>query len=657
MHRSMRFDAFGLVLALLATPLHAGGGSDPTVLRYVDLDGDGRVDRLLREAGGGLVVDLNQGSHFRAVQQGLPAVAGLRDVLVSDLDGDCRLDLYLVGTGPNVALLGDGRGGFRDATQALGLGDEGCGISAERLDVDGDGDEELLLHDVEGDVLFWCRGAIFERDPVAPEPQTAQQPGELVTLLAALAEGRFDPQRLGGQALVFTPAPGGGLSLGLVGLDGHGSPSGPPAGPSFTLAQLKDLFVDDGLGEVGPEDIVDGSLTGPDVSTSEGDATFTNGHVGIGTSTPARPLHVVGAGEDAVMRLGRGEDPWSYVELEDLTSNTMKLNKYCLTGGAQQDFSPVPLDGSGLATVRFFRNTDTIGDVRLQLHPGDGTSSVDTQLGVNGVKSFLRDSYLGLGTTGPLARLHVASGGATFDVRDGGMHGNVLVVSSPSVAEQGGLILTQYVDYPAGKEGWKAYTASSGTPGSSRLSIGTIATHAPDVVTEVLTLRGSKRVGINTTSPQATLDVAGTTRTQVLSITGGADIVEGFHSAVGPLEPGTLVSVVQDGTGRIRPTRHALDRAVIGVVSGAGGVRPGLHLGQAGVAEGAVPIALSGRIHVRCSDEGGAIEPGDRLVAGSVPGVARRVRNGELADGAVIGKALSRLDAGEGLVFVLVNLQ
>jgi hypothetical protein len=34
-----------------------------------------------------------------------------------------------------------------------------------------------------------------------------------------------------------------------------------------------------------------------------------------------------------------------------------------------------------------------------------------------------------------------------------------------------------------------------------------------------------------------------------------------------------------------------------------------------------------------------------------------RVLDGDLADGAVLGKAMSALEEGEGLVLVLVNLQ
>ena len=90
---------------------------------------------------------------------------------------------------------------------------------------------------------------------------------------------------------------------------------------------------------------------------------------------------------------------------------------------------------------------------------------------------------------------------------------------------------------------------------------------------------------------------------------------------------------------------------------GAGGVRPGLTMGQDGVLDGDTKVALTGRVYVRCSTENGPIRPGDLLTTASLAGAAMRATDVERSFGAVLGKAMGELSEGEGLVLVLVNLQ
>ena len=55
--------------------------------------------------------------------------------------------------------------------------------------------------------------------------------------------------------------------------------------------------------------------------------------------------------------------------------------------------------------------------------------------------------------------------------------------------------------------------------------------------------------------------------------------------------------------------------------------------------------------------ENGVIAPGDRLTTAALAAHAMRASDCERTPGAVIGKAMTSLDAGTGLVLVLVNLQ
>jgi hypothetical protein len=69
-------------------------------------------------------------------------------------------------------------------------------------------------------------------------------------------------------------------------------------------------------------------------------------------------------------------------------------------------------------------------------------------------------------------------------------------------------------------------------------------------------------------------------------------------------------------------------------------------------------VALSGRVWVHCDAQEHGVEPGDFLTTATRPGHAMPVVDRARADGAIIGKAMSRLEKGGcGLVLVLVNLQ
>ena len=68
------------------------------------------------------------------------------------------------------------------------------------------------------------------------------------------------------------------------------------------------------------------------------------------------------------------------------------------------------------------------------------------------------------------------------------------------------------------------------------------------------------------------------------------------------------------------------------------------------------PVALSGRVWVYC-DATRPIKPGDLLTTSNTPGHAMKVMNHRRAQGAIIGKAMTGLQSGRGLVLVLVTLQ
>jgi hypothetical protein len=159
------------------------------------------------------------------------------------------------------------------------------------------------------------------------------------------------------------------------------------------------------------------------------------------------------------------------------------------------------------------------------------------------------------------------------------------------------------------------------------------------------------------TNAYAQLSNAGIFSVKALTIRGGADLAEPFQMKEEVLEKGAVVVIDVEHPGRLKRSGRAYDRRVAGIVSGANGVNPGIALHQEGVLEGGQNVALSGRVYVRADASGGAIEPGDLLTTSDRPGHAMKVTDYTRAQGAVIGKAMSSLDEGTGLVLVLVTLQ
>jgi hypothetical protein len=164
-------------------------------------------------------------------------------------------------------------------------------------------------------------------------------------------------------------------------------------------------------------------------------------------------------------------------------------------------------------------------------------------------------------------------------------------------------------------------------------------------------------VGINTGSPAYTLDVNGTTRTHSIIITGGADLAEPFKMGGREMPKGSVVVIDKQHPGELALSSCEYDSCVAGIVSGANGINPGIALHQQGMMDGDQNVALSGRVYVLADAGNGAIAPGDLLTTSGTPGHAMKVTNHKRAQGAIIGKAMTGLAQGRGMVLVLVSLQ
>ena len=135
-----------------------------------------------------------------------------------------------------------------------------------------------------------------------------------------------------------------------------------------------------------------------------------------------------------------------------------------------------------------------------------------------------------------------------------------------------------------------------------------------------------------------------------------ADCAEDFDIAANILvEAGTVMVLGDDGS--LYPSEVAYDKRVAGVVSGAGGYKPGIVLDKQQSDGNRQPIALLGKVYCKVDASFRPVEIGDLLTTSPTPGHAMKAIDQLKAFGAVIGKALRPLETGQELIPILIALQ
>ncbi|MBK9121304.1 MAG: hypothetical protein IPM18_17125 [Phycisphaerales bacterium] len=397
------------------------------------------------------------------------------------------------------------------------------------------------------------------------------------------------------------------------------------------------------------------------------------GNIGIGTSNPTWPLHVIENVSD-----GRGIFSTGTIAISRSTDAVgpglrvfRNLGTFPLISSASMEIDGNRMDAYGTFvgspnTIRL--NSLAAGNVTLGeaggnvgigvASPGLRLSMVDAGVGMDRPTTNTLALYtdatqrlrissvgnVGIGTTGPNSQLHVngADGSNAFRVQVAGAT-KLLVHSNGNVGIGGNHTPSDalHINSPVGTHSLRAQVN-----GTTRLLV-----HD----------NGNVAIGANIT-PQDTLHVSGTMRTNTLRIMGGSDLSERFdvaELAAAKPSPGMVVCIDPANPGKLVPSTRSYDRTVAGVISGAGGIHSGMVMGQEGSeADGAFPVALTGRVYVLADAKNGAIQPGDLLTTADLPGHAMKVQDYTRAQGAIIGKAMTALAAGEtGYVLVLVGLQ
>jgi hypothetical protein len=132
------------------------------------------------------------------------------------------------------------------------------------------------------------------------------------------------------------------------------------------------------------------------------------------------------------------------------------------------------------------------------------------------------------------------------------------------------------------------------------------------------------------------------------------DICERF-----PIDsPATKGSVMVMGMdGKLSRCAKTYDKRAVGVISGAGDLRPAITLGALSQSSSDAPIALVGTAYCLVDAEEAPIEIGDLLTSSETPGHAMKAMDPIKSMGAVIGKALAPLERGQGLIPMVITLR
>lgn len=368
-----------------------------------------------------------------------------------------------------------------------------------------------------------------------------------------------------------------------------------------------------------------------------------SGNVGIGTTSPGYPLDVNGAARTKQLQIDNvatiGPSGLHGIGLLD-TNNTFSGQLYGIAGGGIQ-----------------FTNSN----------------------GVNSI-TILNNGNLGIGTSVPTATLDVGN------TAGGGLLASALARLIEGNGSGDGTYLgvkawcTQPGGVCGGQSGVLSFSLEHHFYGQTNSSInfyrggnttGGFLTFATNSNIERMRIDAAGNVGIGTSSPGYTLDVAGVIRaasgvvfpdgsvqTQAFSSTlCGGDYAESVDVASGKknYEPGDVLIIASGEQGDIEKSTESYSTLVAGIYSTKPGVIGRRQLSAKSTDE--IPMAMVGIVPTKVSAENGPIHKGDLLVTSSTPGYAMKGTDRGRMLGAVVGKAMGNLESGAGILEVLVTLQ
>lgn len=229
---------------------------------------------------------------------------------------------------------------------------------------------------------------------------------------------------------------------------------------------------------------------------------------GTGNSRFAGNVHLHGV-SDPTLRLAEGGSSTSYSEIIDPQASQLIIKKVSASGQDLIDIFPIPENGTSEASVRMFHNTNTSGNVRLEVLRGNNTYSTNCRLGGN-VSSFVNAlvGNFGIGTDNPSVKCHLSAGSNT----PGNVQTPLLKLQNayPSGGSSGDYQDTA-IDFGVGSATHVRLAGGGSFSNNNPGHFSVLLSDYSNVLQNRLHLTSVGNVGVGTTTPTALCDINGNT--------------------------------------------------------------------------------------------------------------------------------------------------
>ncbi|WP_263418063.1 hypothetical protein [Terriglobus albidus] len=424
----------------------------------------------------------------------------------------------------------------------------------------------------------------------------------------------------------------------------------------------------------------------------------TNGNVGIGTTSPDAPLKVnTSAGTTKIFGPNLELNNFGAEYNLSVTSGNFNIQNNS-DGGAPVRFAILGGSGNvGLGTSSPQQNLSVQGGAVIDqgnanagafdnsgLHFGSssGEGIASSRSGTNNTwgldfytnfqkrLSITNVGSVGIGTSNPLGSFEISAPVGGFVVSGLNLDPQWNSLNLSRVVNSGKLVTGWN---RMGGDGEADFLANRGGGGTGGFAFYDVTNGGS--VNPLLRLHGNGNVGIGTIQPSAKLEVNGSIKltsgsgasmtypdgtvqsTAWNGTTCGGDYAESVDVTGDRkrYEAGDVLVIDADTPDKFLHSSEPYSRFVAGIYS----TRPGLTGRREGRAKTGeeVPMAMLGIVPTKVSAENGVIRPGDLLVSSATEGYAMKGTDSTRMMGAVIGKAMGRLDKGTGTIEVLVSLQ